>query len=79
MANSLQVIAPPGAYCVIDDGPAISTVPTAAAGVPPPTNTGAQDMNTNPFGNGTIPDFLNTSTKISFSPDASPMYFKNPS
>lgn len=49
---------PNGEYSVIDNGPAITAVPTALAGVPVPFNPGAVAQGQNVYQNGTIPGYL---------------------
>jgi hypothetical protein len=65
-------------FVVVDNGPAITTVPTAAAGVPKPNNPGASTQEANVYPNGPVPDFIPTSTVVTFGVNAQPIKWKNP-
>ena len=76
----IEAFSIPGSlFTVVDNGPAIETVPSPLAGVPAPNNPGAISQGSNVYPNGSVPDYLPLATTISFGTAAQPIKFKNPS
>lgn len=56
--QNFAVTLPNSEFCVLDNGLAITAVPTASGGVPKPVNPGAIAQGQNIYQNGTIPGYL---------------------